>query len=99
PDLLLSRGEYQIKLEPPFVLGVEAAGRVVRAPAGSDLAVGQRVAAFGFGMAAEQVVAPPELVFPLPDALSDAQGAALVMNYHTAYFGLVTRGGLKSGDT
>lgn len=98
PDLLLSRGEYQLKLEPPFTLGVEAAGTVVRAPEGSGLQPGQRVAAFGLGMAAEQVVAAPELVFPLPDALDDRQGAALVMNYHTAYFGLATRGELRPGQ-
>lgn len=98
PDLLLSRGEYQYKPEPPFTLGVEVAGRVVRAPQGSRLTAGQRVAAFSIGVAAEQVAVQPDFVFPLPDALSDAQGAALIMNYHTAYFGLVKRGGLKAGD-
>lgn len=99
PDLLLSRGEYQIKMEPPFTLGVEVAGRVVKAPEGSGLIVGQRVAAFGLGMAAEQVAAAPEMVLPIPDCLSDAQGAALIMNYHTAHFALLHRGALKSGDT
>lgn len=99
PDLLLSRGQYQLKLEPPFVLGVEAAGRVLRAPEGSPFEPGQRVAAFGMGMAAEQVAVDPALTFALPDSFSDEQGAAMVMNYHTAYFGLVTRGGMRSGDT
>lgn len=98
PDLLLSRGEYQLKLEPPFTLGVEAAGRVVRAPEGSGLEVGQRVAAFGLGMAAEQVAAAPEMVLPVPDALSDAQAAGLIMNYHTAHFALLRRGQLQPGD-
>lgn len=98
PDLLLSRGEYQLKLQPPFTLGVEAAGTVARAPEGSGLAPGQRVAAFGLGMASEQVLAAAEMVFPLPDELDDRQGAALVMNYHTAYFGLATRGGMRAGD-
>jgi NADPH:quinone reductase len=98
PDLLLSRGEYQLKLEPPFTLGVEAAGRVVSAPPGRGLEVGQRVAAFGLGMAAEQVAAAPEMVLPIPDVLSDAQGAALIMNYHTAHFALLRRGQLHSGD-
>ena len=32
PDLLLSRGEYQIKPEPPFTLGVDFAGKVVERP-------------------------------------------------------------------
>lgn len=99
PDLLLSRGEYQLKLEPPFTLGVEACGIVAQAPEGSGLSVGQRVAAFGLGMAAEQIAAVPELVLPVPDGLSDAQGAALVMNYHTAHFALLRRGQLQDGDT
>ncbi|MDO9398047.1 MAG: NADPH:quinone oxidoreductase family protein [Herbiconiux sp.] len=99
PDLLLSRGEYQLKLEPPFTLGVEACGTVIKAPEGGGLEVGQRVAAFGLGMAAEQVAAGPELVLPVPDSFSDAQGAALVMNYHTAHFALLRRGGLQEGDT
>ncbi|MDQ8045599.1 MAG: NADPH:quinone oxidoreductase family protein, partial [Solirubrobacteraceae bacterium] len=98
-DLLLSRGEYQIKLEPPFTLGVEAAGRVAQAPEGSGLEVGQRVAAFGLGMAAERVAAAPEMVLPIPDGLTDAQGAALIMNYHTAHFALLHRGRLGAGDT
>ena len=99
PDLLLSRGEYQLKLEPPFTLGVEAAGRIARAPEGSGFTVGQRVAAFGLGMASEQVAAVPELVLPIPDSLTDPQGAALIMNYHTAHFALLRRGGLGEGDT
>lgn len=98
PDLLLSRGEYQLKLAPPFTLGVEAAGRVARAPEGSGLTVGQRVAAFGLGMAAEQVATAPEMVLPVPDSLSDAQAAGLIMNYHTAHFALLRRGQLAAGD-
>ncbi|MBO9534781.1 MAG: NADPH:quinone oxidoreductase family protein [Solirubrobacteraceae bacterium] len=99
PDLLLSRGEYQLKLQPPFTLGVEAAGRVARAPQDSGLEVGQRVAAFGLGMAAEQVAAAPEMVLPVPDSMTDVQAAGLIMNYHTAHFALLRRGRLKAGDT
>ena len=50
PDLLLSKGEYQMKPEPPFTLGVDFAGVVVE-PGSSDLAVGQRVAGVGAGEA------------------------------------------------
>ena len=39
------------------------------------------------------------MTFRLPEALDFAQGAALVLNYHTAYFSLVTRGRLKAGET
>ena len=41
PDLLLSRGEYQLKPEPPFTLGVDFAGTVVSGP---GFEPGQRVA-------------------------------------------------------
>src|SRR6476646_9412799 len=68
PDLLLSRGEYQMKPEPPFSLGVDVAGTVVSAPAGSGLEVGQRVAACGgWGGAQERVAVPASWVFALPD--------------------------------
>jgi NADPH2:quinone reductase len=51
------------------------------------------------GAWAETTVAPEHLVFKLPDQLDFAQGAALVLNYHTAYFSLVTRGQLAEGET
>jgi len=98
PDLLLSRGRYQIQPEPPFTLGVEAAGVVAAAPADGDLRVGERVAAFAFGAFAEQVAAPVQTVMRLPDALSFDEGAGLIMNYQTAFLGLAVRGGLRSGE-
>jgi NADPH:quinone reductase len=44
-------------------------------------------------------VAPPWLTFALPDALDFAQGAGLILNYHTAYFSLKLRGRLAAGET
>jgi NADPH2:quinone reductase len=44
-------------------------------------------------------VAPAFLTFRLPDALDFDQGAALVLNYHTAYFALKLRGRLAAGET
>ena len=61
---------------------------------------GDRVAAFCLlGGFAETVLAPPHFTFPLPDALDFAQGAGLILNYHTAYFSLVNRGRLAAGET
>ncbi len=98
PDLLLSRGEYQLKPEPPFTLGVDFAGTVVSGPEGYR--PGERVAGvLPYGGAAELVVAPPMSVFSLPDELSFDEGAALPMNYLTAHFALVERGGLREGET
>jgi NADPH:quinone reductase len=99
PDLLLSQGRYQIRREPPFTLGVECTGVVREAPPASGLAEGQRVVVDAPGCCAELVAASPDDVFPLPDALSMGQGVALLMNYHTAHFGLVRRGRLRAGET
>ena len=100
PDLLLSKGEYQLKPELPFTLGVDFAGVVRSAPDGSGLAAGDRVAAcLGHGGASDVVGLGPDSVFPLPDALSFEQGAAIPMNYLTAHFALVERGHLREGET
>jgi NADPH2:quinone reductase len=100
PEVLQTRGEYQMKPELPFVPGSEVAGTVRSAPEGSGFAPGDRVAGFCvLGGFAQVAVAPVAMTFRLPDALDFAQGAALVLNYHTAYFALVTRGRLKAGET
>ncbi|MGN6251360.1 MAG: NADPH:quinone oxidoreductase family protein [Marmoricola sp.] len=100
PDLLLSKGEYQLKPDLPFTLGVDFAGTVRSAPAGSGLETGQRVAAcLPYGGAADVVGIGPDSVFPLPDRLSFEQGAAIPMNYLTAQFALDRRGGLRAGET
>ncbi len=100
PEVLQSRGEYQIKPPLPFVPGSEVAGVVRSAPEGSGFSAGDRVAAFpGLGGFAEVAAAMPQAVFPLPESVSFAAGAGLPMNYLTMHFALVRRGGLQSGET
>ena len=100
PELLQTRGEYQMKPPLPFVPGSEVAGVVRSAPEGAGVVAGDRVAGFCLlGGWAEVAVAPTFFTFALPDELDFAQGAGLVLNYHTAYFSLVTRGRLKEGET
>lgn len=100
PDLLLSKGEYQLKPEPPFTLGVDFAGVVRFAPEGSAFAVGDRVACVGaYGGGGEVAATGPDSTFPLPDNLTFEQGAALPMNYLTAQFALAERAGIKAGET
>jgi NADPH2:quinone reductase len=100
PELLQTRGQYQMKPPLPFVPGSEVAGVVRSAPDGSLVAPGQRVAAFcALGGFAETAVAPSFFTFPLADELDFAQGAGLILNYHTAYFALVLRGRLKAGES
>ncbi|MCC5758139.1 alcohol dehydrogenase catalytic domain-containing protein, partial [Klebsiella pneumoniae] len=86
PDLLLLRGEYQLRLEPPFIPGMEVAGTVRSAPQGANLAVGQRVSAMTMlGGYAEQVAVAASSVVPTPDAIDDASAAALLGNCYTMY--------------
>jgi len=100
PEVLQTRGMYQMKPPVPFVPGSEVAGVVVSAPESAQVRPGDRVAAMCMlGGFAEQAVAPPHLTFPLPDELDFAQGAGLILNYHTAWFCLVTRGRLAAGET
>jgi NADPH2:quinone reductase len=100
PDLLLSKGEYQLKPDLPFTLGVDFAGVVRSAPESSGFSAGDRVAAcLPYGGAAETVALGADSVFPLPDALSFVQGAAIPMNYLTAQFALKERGGVIAGET
>src|SRR5690349_3643209 len=76
PDLLQSRGMYQINLPLPLTPGVEAAGVVREAPEGSALEPGDRVMAFSMsGGMAEVMAAPAPMTFPLPEQLSFEQGA------------------------
>jgi NADPH2:quinone reductase len=100
PDVLLTRGQYQMRPDLPFVPGAEVAGRVRSAPSGSGLSAGDRVAAFPvLGGFAEVVASDPAMVFPLPDGVTYEQGAALPMNYLTCHFALRERGRLAAGET
>jgi NADPH2:quinone reductase len=100
PEVLQTRGEYQFKPDLPFVPGSEVAGVVRSAPAGAAVEEGDRVAACCMlGAFAEAAVAPEFLTFPLSDELDFAQGAGLILNYHTAWFCLKLRGRLGEGET
>ena len=99
PDLLMTRGEYQLKPPLPFVPGMEAAGEVVSAPPGSGFAVGDRVVAgTRLGGFAEYVVLPLANLRPLPANVSFETAAAFGSAYLTAYVALVELGQLKPGQ-
>ena len=100
PDLLVIRGEYQMKAPPPFIPGSEVAGVVRSAPEDSDLEPGDRVAAASMhGGYAERIAVAPDSVVPTPPGLDDARAAALLRNYYTMYFALTRRGALRPGET
>lgn len=100
PDTLIIAGTYQFKPPFPFSPGMEVSGTVLEV--GSEVTgikVGQRVmATTGHGGFAEEVVAPMEKVYPLPDKVSFEAAAAIPVTYGTTYHGLVDRGHLKPGE-
>jgi NADPH2:quinone reductase len=100
PDLLISKGLYQVKAALPYVAGQEVAGVVRHAPAGSRFRVGDRVwAGFGGGGFASVAAGEERDVQPLPDDMSFVDGAGLSVNFMTAVFALRVRDHLAAGET
>ncbi len=100
PDVLLSRGEYQLRPPLPFTPGSEVSGIVRSAPAGSGLEPGDAVAAFPMlGGFAETVAVPLPMVFALPEGVALDVAAAMPMNYFTMDFALHRRTALRRGQT
>ncbi|MET9651010.1 NADPH:quinone oxidoreductase family protein [Streptomyces sp. NPDC006460] len=93
PDALLCRGQYQVRPPLPFTPGVEIC---------ADTEDGRRVIAtpvLPHGGLAEYALADASAVLPAPDALDDAESAALHIGYQTGWFGLHRRAGLQEGET
>ena len=99
PDLLMTRGKYQLRPDLPFVSGLEFAGEVVEADADSGLSPGDKV--YGgnkTGAFAEYAVVPARAISPMPHGIGFPAAAALGAAYGTAYTALVEIGGLKAGQ-
>ncbi|TMF15926.1 MAG: NADPH:quinone oxidoreductase family protein [Chloroflexi bacterium] len=100
PDLLMSRGLYQVKPPLPFVPGVEVAGTVRSAPAASGFTAGETVMAFTMlGGFAEVATADAAVTRRVPQQLSAEAAAGFLMNYHTAHFALARRAHVREGET
>jgi NADPH:quinone reductase-like Zn-dependent oxidoreductase len=99
-DVMARMGLYPDAPKPPCVIGYEAAGSVLELGEGvSGLQTGQRVVAgTKFGGYASQVVVPATDVVPLPDSLTFQQGAAIPVNYVTAWAALIRYGALQRGE-
>lgn len=100
-DTLMVVGKYQEKPPLPFAPGIEVCGTVETLGEGvSEPAVGTRVAVTcGYGGLAEFVCAPAVACVPLPDSVSDAEGAALQVAYGTSHVALDYRAKLRPGET
>jgi NADPH2:quinone reductase len=103
PDVLMVRGLYQSRPQPPFVAGTECAGVITEVgPESAGWAVGDRVlAVLGAGGFATEVMATPPLqqVHRIPDEMPWDEAAAFNITYGTGIHGLLRRGGLRAGES
>lgn len=100
PDLLMTRGEYQLKPPLPFTPGLDLAGEVVALGDGvTGLSVGDAVVGGArLGGFAEYAVLSASALKPKPARLSFAEAAAYGATYLTAYVALVRRARLEPGE-
>ena len=101
-DVLFAEGKYQIKPDPPFVLGCEVTGVVTSVGANvSRLSIGDRVMSLGinFGSFAEKMVLPGWLPTVLPDNLGFEAAGCTMSSLGTAQHALCQRAHLRAGET
>jgi NADPH:quinone reductase-like Zn-dependent oxidoreductase len=89
-DTMARTGMYPDAPKPPMVVGYEVAGTT---ESGERVMAGTR-----FGGYASQVVVPEADAVALPDGLSFEQGAAIPVNYSTAWAALLGYGSLRAGE-
>ena len=100
-DLLVIAGKYQVKQQPPFVPGFEAAG-IIEAigPEVTGIQVGDRVMAIPeAGGFAEAAIVAADAVYPAPKTLDAAEAAGFPIAYGTSYLALVEQARLRAGET
>jgi NADPH:quinone reductase len=100
PDILMAAGEYQLKPELPFTPGVEAAGEVTEIGEGiTGVTVGDRVIVkMRHGAYADEAMASPSQLIPLPSTFDYAEGATFLAAHGTAYHALIDRGQVRPGE-
>jgi len=98
-DPLQTRGRYQAGVDPPYVCGSELAGKVLEAPSDSWVKPGDRVCGIVWqGAMAEEALALEDFMVKLPDNMPYVEGAAIYMNFATAWYAL-DRAGAAPGET
>ncbi|MFB3107453.1 MAG: NADPH:quinone oxidoreductase family protein [Pseudomonadales bacterium] len=96
-DVLMVKGEYQVKPELPFIVGGEGAGTITEVGANvTELAVGDAVLAPG-GCVEEVVIHASRATF-LPPGTDLEAAASFRGNYATALYGM-QRANLQAGET
>jgi NADPH2:quinone reductase len=101
PDVLTIAGQYQVKVPPPFIPGVEAAGVVASIGPGVDQwKPGDRViVAPAMGAFAEKSIAEASKLSALPDYLDFEKGAGFTLTYSTSYHAFKQSTQIQPGET
>lgn len=86
-------------MKPPFTLGLEFAGVVVSSPPNSPFPPGTRVFGGASGSFATLISVPSTSLFPIPPSFSFAGASGISATAPVSYGALITRGGLKKGET
>ena len=98
-DVLARQGLYPDAPRPPYILGHETAGDVIRVgEAVTGIQPGQRVLAYHRGGGyAERVAVPAAQVLAIPDSIPFQSAVLLPLNYGTAYVALYRTGPIEPG--
>lgn len=91
-----------VPLTPPFTLGMDVCGVVEATGPGAEAWQGKRVVALtmmAIGGLAEYAIASADAVFDAPATMSDAEAAAFIIPFQTAYLALVRRAKISAGET
>ena len=101
PDLLMTAGLYQYKPEVPFVLGMESSGVLIeKGQRVNNFEIGDEVIVSSFtGSFSEELCVDQVKVRKKPKGLNWEQASTYTVAYLTAYVSLITKGGLKPGET
>lgn len=98
-DTLMIQGRYQVKPPFPFTPGVEVAGTIVYAGAGSRFRLGERVLGnIGHGGFAEYALVDDIKVVPIPDSMTAVEGSAFPTVFPTSYSALRHSAGMRAGE-
>jgi NADPH:quinone reductase-like Zn-dependent oxidoreductase len=98
-DIMARLGLYPDAPKLPAVVGYEVAGDIAAVGDGVTRSIGEKVFAIThFGGYSDKVCVPAAQAFPLPEGMSYGEGAAIPVNYLTAYQMLVQMGSLKYGE-
>ena len=100
-DYLMCQGGYQLRPEPPFIPGMESAGRVTALGDGIEgIKIGDAfMAGHRPGAFAEETCVPVGRLIPIADGMNMAEAAGFRSAFITAYHGLLQGGRLQMGET